>query len=164
MEALSGLFAILVWVFIFNTIKKKVVKPQNNGKRGNPAVPDTREFPTKNVTGGIPVQGSASPVENRQPAGRAYVPVSAPKEEGEGSFVRNKGHVVEPLSDHAHQETSMTGFSECPPEKAHAEKNESVPAAPAAVPVGSFAFTREETVRAIVLSEILSKPKALRRG
>ncbi len=69
-------------------------------------------------------------------------------------------HVVAPSfgKKHAHTESSMTGFEECPPEQAHVElKEEAAPQETA-----GLSFAGQEIIKAMLYSEILSKPKALR--
>ena len=67
------------------------------------------------------------------------------------SSVNKPGHVVEPSmkSGHAHMETSMTGIEDCG--EARASENN-------VIVVGQIG-----TVYGIICSEILAKPKALRR-
>ncbi len=66
-------------------------------------------------------------------------------------------HVVTPSfgKKHAHTESSMTGFEECPPEPVHAVHVEE-PETP------ELSFAGREIIKAMLYSEILSKPKALR--
>ena len=69
-------------------------------------------------------------------------------------------HVVAPSfgKKHAHTESSMTGFEECPPEQAHVELKEEATLQETA----GLSFAGQEIIKAILYSEILSKPKALR--
>ncbi|OQB24977.1 MAG: hypothetical protein BWY11_00743 [Firmicutes bacterium ADurb.Bin182] len=59
---------------------------------------------------------------------------------------------------HAHQETSMTSFVECPPGSEPVQT-------PPAVDISGYrlSFAKNSIVQAILFSEILGKPKALRR-
>ena len=71
-----------------------------------------------------------------------------------------KPHVVAPSfgKKHAHTESSMTGFEDCAPELSHVE-----PAAEAETLESSeLSFAGKDIIKAMVYSEILSKPKALR--
>ena len=89
-----------------------------------------------------------------------------------GARVGMSGHVVRPANeaDHIHTESSITGFEDCPP----AEHERGVKKQPEAsgretqrigtVPVyGALRFDAEMARNAIIYSEVLGKPKALRR-
>jgi len=79
------------------------------------------------------------------------------------SIENGSGHVVHASfeSNHAHVESSATGFVECPPEREQ-DENYSLPVERKAV-MPSLGFGREDMRRAILYSEIFSKPRALRR-
>ena len=74
------------------------------------------------------------------------------------------GHVVEAtsLGGHTHMETSITGVESCP--EPHGTPV-TVQAQPAAAPATQAGFTFDATAmrNAIIYSEILAKPKALRK-
>ena len=175
MDILSILIMIGLWAFISAAAKKN--KQQRNSSRQSRPTGNTAPAaaPRRNAQAAAPAKPRQTTVDEAkkrlEKAKSVYTPVTAPKAEGEGSDVSSKEHTVRPSfapGAHAHEETSMTGFKSCPPEKtAAAKKPVAAPVAEPAVPVSAppvpaFAFTREEAIRAIVYSEILSKPKALR--
>lgn len=159
MEGISALIMICLWAFVISAAKNKTKRNASAAKKRAESVPIGGKLPGQRVS-------AAAPVQPRPQTAKTPAPARAAKSEGEGSRVAGTVHTVRPLSDHAHEETSLTGFTDCPPEEIAEEKQEHVPAASAGEPasVPSYAFTREDTVRAIVFSEILSKPKALRKG
>lgn len=77
-------------------------------------------------------------------------------------------HVVKPMteSSHAHTESSMGGGHTCPPEPSAPAVKRPAPVCAESeprVPLPKLGFTRDELVKGILYSEILGKPKALRR-
>lgn len=108
--------------------------------------------------------------------------------------VGTSGHIARPAteSDHVHTESSLTGFTQCPPQTSAAAKRTGTPAKvppkaapkttlrapdrgslePAAVTTvsagaapafGALRFDAETARNAIIYAEVLGKPKALRR-
>lgn len=72
-------------------------------------------------------------------------------------------HVVQPFteSNHSHGESSMTGFTPCPPQKPERfSSDEKKPAPSPALPYG-LAFNRQSALQGLIYAEILGKPKAL---
>ena len=65
---------------------------------------------------------------------------------------------------HTHTESSMTGEESCPPPKAVAQKPAAAQAQPAAPAGALLDFHPNNVVQGILYSEILGKPKALRRN
>ena len=181
MDILSAIITIAIWAFIGTAIKRNAKGKKDASVPRRPGQPPVTA--AKSISSAAKSAVPAAPSAKDQDAApkeakarfekvkRAYTPVTVPKQEGEGTDVSRKGHVVQPASvpgAHVHEETSLTGFKPCPGEKAPARKEpapaeKNVPASvPAPEPSFSFAFTREEALRAIVYSEILGKPKALR--
>lgn len=106
--------------------------------------------------------------EGRALRGRAEGPQSESRYKGQtvlgttlSSAYKGGLRVVKATSEggHSHQETSMTGDRKCPPPEADQTK------LPIAVNVGGFHLEFESTSvkQGILYSEILGKPKALRR-
>ena len=182
MDIISAIFTILIWVFIGSAVKN--AKRKNDSRKQPPRNMQQQAAAPKPITQPTVQKPAAAVAKDPETTRRearakfektksAYTPVTLPKMEGEGSDVSNKGHTVQPSfapGAHAHEETSISGFKPCPPEKAPVIKNPApkpapAPAtafAPAPAPAVSYAFTKEEAIRAIVYSEILAKPKALR--
>ena len=182
MDILSAIITIFIWVFIGKAIKNRQQSRRSAshpvGTPAAPAQPVARKAAAAAQKAAAPVQ--RTPVKEvktgKEKAKGAYSPVVVPPETHPA---QEHKHTVQPSFEpgaHAHEETSMTGFKECPPETKPAAKKPApaakpvpapqpapVPAAaPAPAPLFSFAFTKEDAVRAIVYSEILAKPKALR--
>ena len=65
---------------------------------------------------------------------------------------------------HTHTESSMTGEESCPPPKAVTQKPAAVQTQPAAPAGALLDFHPNNVVQGILYSEILGKPKALRRN
>ena len=188
MSALSSLLLVGIYIALIVSAKKR--KQQRRNASARPAAPKQSPFDMFPETEDQAKETGARLERDRKmnAAEAASTPktagthparaASAP--EGEGSSVRNEAHTVRPSFEpgaHAHEETSMTGFTPCPPgsvparkpvkKREPAQKPASAPvsapvSAPAPAAALSFAFTKEDTLRAILYSEILSKPKALR--
>lgn len=195
MDILSVIIMIAIWTFIGSAAKKAkkrasdvqrpkktIAQQMEDGAKPGPAPVK----PAQKMNGAPAPKAPAPAAKSREAAAREakarlektkgiYTPVTvpntAPKAAPKHMPEEEHGHTVRPSFEpgaHAHEETSLSGFAPCPPEKTP-EKKEPAPApaaapvsAPAAAPAFSFAFTKEETLRAILYSEILGKPKALR--
>lgn len=107
--------------------------------------------PSRTVRARSEGQPSYSPIHATSDAQSAYAGVRATSDR----------HVVAPVTEsaHGHMETSATGFVDCPPElDAHGVPIES----PLPVHISGLSFDRSSLASAVLYSEILSKPRALR--
>ena len=184
--------ALIFWL-ITSISKKKKQAEQANKRRAeegqapsSPAAAAGRQAPKRTsaprAPGAMPDAAfSDARPEQRGPAqakasGRpAPAPRSARVKAAEGTTltrpetrltkpVATERHELEAsqLTGHAHEETSMTGFAdECEPAGKPKRASLTVQAETAASPVPRL--TVDDLRRAVVLSEILGKPKALRR-
>lgn len=170
MDIISAIIMIAIWGLIGSSIKKAKQRAQAARKPFTPSQVD--EVVLSEVNAAKKASQTSSPDETVRAARlrfeTAKAAYAAPMVEGNGADVRNKAHVAQPSfapGAHAHEETSMSGFKSCPTEKRPKSKKTPVQTtvpAPAPAPAAAVSFTREETLRAIIYSEILARPKALR--
>lgn len=151
----------IVWGTIITAIRKAYKKSQQQAARKTPAQAETgsarlRQDDAERKASGKPsvAQIKAAAKVRKAAAEAARVPVQG----GSG--------IVHSLEDsfssgHSHEETSMTGFTECPPEKEHEEAKPAAAETPVAENTPLFA--KEDLVKAVIWHEILSGPKAARR-
>lgn len=129
-------------------------------KKAAPSAPRTRTAQPP-VTRQKTMPSAAFAAEEKPPVKTAPVAPRVAQQGGSGLT-----HTVKSTFEggHAHEETSMTGFSDCPPEKEAHGAEPRVAVQPAEAPETPLVpvFTPADTVRAVIFSEILSKPKALR--
>ena len=170
---MGGLFVLLLqigfWWFLFRIIRaavnkgKKAANEQRKPGAAQSAQPVSKPAAKPAAPSKPAVPAKERPVlsprlQQDENARKASSAVPRPRTvAAEGN---PKPHVVAPSfgKNHAHTESSMTGFEECEPESAHVE-----PAAEAETLESSeLTFTGKEIIKAMLYSEILSKPKALR--
>ncbi|MBQ3663541.1 MAG: hypothetical protein II914_05330 [Clostridia bacterium] len=167
---MGGLIVILLqigfWWFLFRIIKSVANKAKQaaneQGKRGTaasaqpaskPVAPQKPPVQTKERSG-------LSPRLQQDDYARHKTSPVAPRPRTVVAEGNPEPHVVTPSfgKKHAHTESSMTGFEECPPEPSHAETaSEAETLEPS-----ELTFAGKEIIKAMLYSEILSKPKALR--
>lgn len=158
MQIVPALVMIAIWLAVSAAARKK-----NNAssKRGN--APHKPAFESRTEQKAPEKPANAAPTMPKF-VSDAFFPLQ--EEGGEATAGKHTVQVSFAPGAHAHEETSMQGFEECPSVPS-AKKPEKQPApaaaaAPQTVPQPAFAFSKEEAVRAIVYAEIFTKPKALR--
>lgn len=166
---MGGLIVILLqigfWWFLFRIIKsvankaKQAANEQKKPGSAAPAQPAPKPAASPRPSVSAKDRTAVSPRLQQDDYARRAAPV-VPRPRTVAMEGNPEPHVVAPSfgKKHAHTESSMTGFEECPPEQAHVElKEEAAPQETA-----GLSFAGQEIIKAMLYSEILSKPKALR--
>ena len=185
------IIALIFWIVSSVSKKKKQAQQANRRREEEGQIPSSpaagREQPKRagapRASGGMPEAAfpdsvprtrGASP--EKAPERPARPPRSTRVKAAEGTTLTSpetrltkpaatERHALEAsqLTGHAHEETSMTGFSEeCEP--SGKPKRESLTPVPKEAPAAAAPrLSVEDLRRAVVYSEILAKPKALRR-
>ena len=142
-----GPFLIVAVIFVISSIlqratqKKTTSQPQTQ-RRQHPAFEETAEKKTE-----------------QKPVFKTYESTIKPT-------VREAEHTVKPFTEteHRHMETSLTGISDCTSELSPlVTVNETITAASERKAGLKVNLTSQNLAQAILCSEILGKPKALRR-
>ena len=184
------IIALIFWI-VGSISKKKKQAQQANRRRAEEGEPPSspaagREQPKRaeasRARGSMPEAAFSdsrdperAPSREKAPERPARPPRSARVKAAEGTTltspetrltkpVSSERHTLEAsqLTGHAHEETSMTGFTEeCEP--SGKPKRAPLAAAAEVAPASAPRLTVEDLRRAVVLTEILGKPRALRR-
>ena len=160
------LLQIGFWWFLIKIIKTAANKSKKAAKeQGKPGSDASARPVSKPASPPRPTTVSRDrPVTSPRLKQDDYARKSAPVTPRPKPMVSTEGnsspHVVTPSfgKKHAHTESSMSGFEECPPEPVHAVHVEE----PETPETPELSFAGREIIKAMLYSEILSKPKALR--
>ena len=164
-ELLVVLLQIGFWVFLIRIIRsaankgKKAAEEQRKAASASSPQPAAKPAASP-MHAPAPKERHGTTPRLRQDDHARRAASAAPRPTAVAADANPEPHVVEPSfgKKHAHTESSMTGFEECAPEPSHIK-----PAAEEeTLESPELTFAGKEIIKAMLYSEILSKPKALR--